>query len=344
MEQGIKEVLDETGYTIRFAKKSDIADIMLFFKQHWKENHILANDRAFFEYEFCRGEEVCFVLLLNGSNDIEGTLGYIPYGGEQRDVFTVMWKALYNGRMFAGVGMLYYLMENGRCRHIFTSGMNESTRNIYKYLGFETGDLQHFYMLNEECENRIAYIADRTELNTDYRESSVRITLQRVTDKEQFLADYFPERREEKIHKSPEYMVHRYFENPKYQYLVYQLWREGEKTHSFLIAREQKQDESVVLRLIDFVGDEELLAYAGTQLRQLMKANHYEYTDMYVFGIADDILYRAGFSRKAKDSANIIPDYFSPFCRKNVNIGIFWEKGIKPIIMKGDGDQDRPSA
>lgn len=331
------------GYKIRFAEKSDIADIMRFFKEHWKESHILANDRAFFEYEFCRGEEVCLVLLLNGNDDIEGTLGYIPYGGSQRDIFTVMWKALDNGQMFAGVGMLYYLIDHGRCRHIFTSGMNESTRNIYRYLGFETGNLEHFYMLNDECESRIAEIADRTELNTDAKDSSVMLSLQAVTDREQFLADYVPEEREERIHKSPEYMARRYFDHPKYQYLIYQLWREGEKTHSFLIARQQRQGENTALRLIDFVGDETLLAYAGAPLNQLMKDNRYEYTDMYVFGMADDILHRAGFTKKKQDSANIIPNYFAPFCRKNVNIGIFWEKGMQPVIMKGDGDQDRPS-
>ncbi len=331
------------GYTIRFANRSDIVNIMQFFKSYKNENHILANDRAFFEYEFCRGDEVCVVLLLNENNDIEGTLGYIPYGGELRDIFTVMWKVLDSGQMFAGVGLLYYLIDHGRCRHIFTSGLNEGTRNIYRYLGFETGDLQHFYMLNPDCESRIAQIVDRTELNTDFQDSSVSVTLEKVTDKKLFLADYSPEKREDRIHKSSNYMVHRYFENPRYQYMIYQLWRDGEKTLSFLVAREQKQEESIILRLIDFVGDEGLLAHAGAPIRRLMRENGYEYVDLYVYGMAEEILYRAGFSKKMKDSANIIPNHFSPFCRKNVNIGIFWEKEMHPIIWKGDGDQDRPS-
>ncbi len=332
------------GYTIRFAKREDISDIMLFFKMHWKDSHILANDRAFFEYEFCRGDEVCMVLLFNDKNGIEGTLGYIPYGGELRDIFTVMWKVLDNGQMFAGVGLFYYLIDHGRCRHIYTSGLNENTRNIYKYLGFCTGDLQHFYMLNETCEKRIAEIRDEAEINRDYRESGVPVSLRKVEDREAFLADYCPDKREDKIYKTPEYMVRRYFENPKYQYQVYQLWKEGAKTASFLIAREQKQDDSRVLRLIDFVGDEKLLRLIGTPLRQLMRDAGYEYTDLYVYGVADEILLQAGFSKKAKDSLNVIPNYFSPFCRKNVNIGIFWEKEMHPIVWKGDGDQDRPSA
>ena len=337
------EIALPPGYTIRFAERADISDIMLFFKQHWKDSHILANDRQFFEYEFCRGEEVCFVLLLNQDNAIEGTLGYIPYGGDLRDIFTVMWKVLDNGQMFAGVGLLYYLIDHGRCRHIYTSGLNEGTRNIYRYLGFQTGNLEHFYMLNADCENRIADINDRAELNTDYQENSNSFALRKVEDPQEFLENYVPERREDKICKFPQYMIHRYFENPKYSYLIYQLWNGEEKTNSFLIAREQKQDESAVLRVIDFVGDENLIQYIGTPLRQIMKDNHYEYTDMYEFGVEDVLLYRAGFSKKAADSSNIIPNYFAPFCKKNVNIGIFWEKEMRPIIWKGDGDQDRPS-
>lgn len=332
------------GYTIRFAQRADISHIMQFFRQHWKETHILANDRAFFEYEFCRGDEVCLVLLLNENNGVEGTLGYIPYGGEQRDIFTVMWKVLDNGQMFAGVALFYYLVDHGRCRHIYTSGLNENTRNIYRYLGFCTGDLQHFYMVNADCERRIAQIADETELNTDYQESGVLLSMCRVEDEEEFLAAYCPEKREDKIYKAPEYMIHRYFENPKYQYQIFRLRKEGEAASSFLIAREQEQEGSKALRLIDFVGNEELLSQIGTPIRQLMRENGYEYTDLYVYGVADEVLFQAGFSKKAKDSRNVIPNYFSPFCRKNINIGIFWEKEMHPIIWKGDGDQDRPSA
>ena len=46
------------GYTIRFAKYEDIAEIMDFFDKHWKRGHILARDRNYFEYEFYRHDEV----------------------------------------------------------------------------------------------------------------------------------------------------------------------------------------------------------------------------------------------------------------------------------------------
>lgn len=332
------------GYEIRFATDADISGIMAFFRKHWEDTHILANDRAFFEYEFCRGGEVCFVLLFNQDREIEGTLGYIPYGDRNRDIFIVMWKVINNGQVFAGVGLLNYLIENGNCRHIYTSGLNESTRNIYRYMGFRTGELSHYYMLNPCCDNKIALIDDETEINNNAPDHSVELELKEIGSEEEFLEYYTPEKRENKIAKSAEYMVHRYFNNPKYKYLIYQLIEKNKPTSSFLVAREQRADDSKVLRLIDFVGDEKLLRYAGGSLRIILEKMNYEYIDMYVSGIDDDLLMGAGFTKKGENSGNIIPDYFSPFVRKNVRIGIFWEKETNPIIFKGDGDQDRPSA
>ena len=39
-------------YEIRIAQKKDIPDIMDFIRHHWREDHIMATNRAFFEYEF----------------------------------------------------------------------------------------------------------------------------------------------------------------------------------------------------------------------------------------------------------------------------------------------------
>lgn len=332
------------GYEIRFASDADIPAIMFFFKDHWKDTHILANDREFFEYEFCRGGEVCFVLLFNQDKEIEGTLGYIPYGDVDRDIFIVMWKVINNGQIFAGVGLLNYLIENGKYRHIYTSGLNVSTRNIYRYMGFRTGKLSHYYMLGPNCANTIALIEDETEINQNAPDNSVDIELKEIKDEKDFLAYYVPEKRGDKIAKSAEYMTHRYFRNPKYKYIVYQLVEKGNRTPSFLIVRRQQANAGSILRIIDFVGDESLLQYVGAPLRKMMEGMGYEYIDLYAFGVDDDILLKAGFTKKEENSGNIIPDYFSPFVRKNVDINIFWEKETDPIMFKGDGDQDRPSA
>ena len=58
-------------------------------------------------------------------------------------------------------------------------------------------------------------------------------------------------------------------------------------------------------------------------------------------GIKSHLLRRAGFVYKSKKDKNIIPDYFQPFIRKNVQV--WYEKNKKNLILfKGDADQDTP--
>ena len=42
------------------------------------------------------------------------------------------------------------------------------------------------------------------------------------------------------------------------------------------------------------------------------------------------------------EDGNIIPEYFSPFEQKNVDI-YYMSEMDKPILFKGDGDMDRPN-
>ena len=50
----------EERYRFYLAKKQDILDIMTYIGKYWKPNHILAQNREFFEYEFAAGEDIHF--------------------------------------------------------------------------------------------------------------------------------------------------------------------------------------------------------------------------------------------------------------------------------------------
>ena len=66
---------------IRFATKEDILQIMQFINDYWKENHLLAVDKMFFEYEHRFGDSVSYVISVDEqTNKINAILGYIPYG------------------------------------------------------------------------------------------------------------------------------------------------------------------------------------------------------------------------------------------------------------------------
>ena len=125
---------------IQFAKKQDINAIMHFIDEYWKKDHILARDKDFFLYQHVSGEEVSYLISTDDENqEINGILGYIPYGNKKRDVMTVLWKVNHSADQMLGIRMLQYLIENGDVNIVASPGINKKTRGIYQFLGYLTG-------------------------------------------------------------------------------------------------------------------------------------------------------------------------------------------------------------
>tara|TARA_B100000029_G_scaffold489450_1_gene547228 strand:- start:327 stop:581 length:255 start_codon:yes stop_codon:yes gene_type:complete len=79
-------------------------------------------------------------------------------------------------------------------------------------------------------------------------------------------------------------------------------------------------------------------------MRLLIQYNA-EYIDFYNFGIEKRVLVSNGFIKREPKSDIVIPNYFEPFQKKNVDLYFAFKcnKKYRFIINKGDGDQDRPS-
>ena len=67
---------NKSSADIRLAEKRDLKKIMLFIKNEWSHDHILANNQLFFEYQYCSDNNVNFVIALEGKR-IMGVLGFI---------------------------------------------------------------------------------------------------------------------------------------------------------------------------------------------------------------------------------------------------------------------------
>ena len=93
--------------------------------------------------------------------------------------------------------------------------------------------------------------------------------------------------------------------------------------------------------MIDCLGDYRNIAFIPEELDVLMNEMGCEYIDAYEAGIEDSVFYRAGW-KKVEEEGNIIPDYFSPFEHRKVDIH-YSTSHINAILFKGDGDQDRPN-
>ena len=71
-----------------------------------------------------------------------------------------------------------------------------------------------------------------------------------------------------------------------------------------------------------------------------MLLNQYEYVDFYTLGFNEKYIESAGFRKREENCCNIIPNYFEPFERENVDIWVQYDNE-NTVFFKADGDQDR---
>ena len=75
-----------------------------------------------------------------------------------------------------------------------------------------------------------------------------------------------------------------------------------------------------------------------------MQEEQLEYVDLYSYGISIEAMKKAGFTERIENDNNVIPNYFNPFEKRNVEIyvAVDYEYADRVHIFRGDSDQDRP--
>ena len=328
---------------IRFAKVTEIPLIMRFIDEYWKKNHILATNKELFEWQYVFDNKVNYVIGIDNNNEILGVLGYILYSEKDvQDICLALWKAK-EGTGFLGIKLLMYLTKEIPHRSIFCNGINlKTTEDIYKRAGFQIGELEQWYRLsNKITDYKIAKVVDKTIIST---EKNYDIILSKVTSIEEIneICDSSIFDKESLPYKSALYFEMRYLNHPIYEYDVYAVSFNNEAAKALLVLRTQCCNDAKAIRIVDFVSrDKDLLYKCSNAIDKLIEDTDAEYADMYEFGLSGELLEKSGWSKVGNDS-NIIPNYFSPFEQKNVQIFISTTDD-NIVIFKGDGDQDRPN-
>ena len=103
---------------------------------------------------------------------------------------------------------------------------------------------------------------------------------------------------------------------------------------------------SRVLQIVDYFGNAAGLDGLIDGFQDLLQEYNAEYIDFYNIGLPSDMLAKSGFIMREHSRSVIIPNYFEPFVRENINVLFAYKKSKSdfPVrLFKGDGDQDRPN-
>lgn len=335
-------------YEFRIAYQSDIENIMNYIDTEWKKGHILAVNKEIFEYEFGNGERVNFVLAIDKeSQSIEGMLGFYPASLDTDHLDT--WGSVWTARKsttnypFLGLEILKRFKELVQYRSEIGVGINPKTAMpLQSRMTKDTvGKLSHYYMLQDLEQYEIAEIKQKRIVEPKKTKGNYHLVKCESIEELEQLYD-FDSRKHQIPYKDAWYVNKRFFKHPVYRYDIYAVVDGENKADAVIIIREIQNNGRKVLRIVDYLGKIELFAEMGSELKNLMDTTC-EYIDFYCYGFEESPILTAGFVLKTADSDNIIPNYFEPFVKSNVELWFNSTVQEGFVICKADADQDRPN-
>jgi hypothetical protein len=328
----------------------DIDDVVRFIDTYWESGHALATCRPLLDWQHREpdGRGYSFVVARRPHDGaVLGILGYIPTRRFDRalDSDSVIWLSTWKVRddaNIAGLGLLLlqYLTKTEPHRAIGALGLNRETAPIYEALGYSVGELQHYVRPNHTVEAFELAMLDA--VSSPPRCDGTRLRARRLMRDEDFEAFAWTPPQGRVPRKTSEYFRMRYARHPVYAYQVIALQDAGAPA-GLMAVRTAEHGGRRALRIVDFLGSDDVLVRTGPVVQTLLEEVDAEYADVYNIGIGHSVFERAGFRCIDPDGSDIVPDHFEPFERRNVRLWFSLKGSRHGVLFKGDADQDRPN-
>ena len=333
-------------YEIRVCRQDEYIKLIDFIQNHWKKDHIFVTSKAVLDFQHLDSQKKCynFIVAYNtNTQEFDAILGFIPLSHydenlHYNDFWLAIWKVKEEYKKTnMGINVLLYFFENFNPQSIAAIGTTPIARKIHKALRWQMGVLQHFYIKNiREHQFHIAtFMSDSKELYEGDSKSSINfceiINLDTLADT---LHTYTPI-------KSLEFFKNRYMHHPIYTYKIYGIFDTNtQKCLALFVFRAVFVENACCLRIVDYLG--EFVPQCYEQFQNLLESHNAEYIDMLCYTPNIQQILQMGFTQKQENE--IVPNYFEPFVKENVEIHFsYTTKKDSYIIFKGDSDQDRPS-
>lgn len=301
----------------------------------------MVENTTLFEYEFKEKEKLNFIIGLKDKN-LLGLIGYIKSNsGEKPTIWPSLWKVVPNLKdPLLGIKLFKFLREKIEKEGFLALGANKQTLELYKFLKIQTGVMKHYYLLNPNRKDfKIAHID--SFLSLESLENVEEYQFRKIDGNNLESLENFFDKKQCIPNKDLWYIKKRYLDYPIHLYELY--FFKSKDYQGLLVGRTVEYNESRIFRIVDLLGDQEILLYLKELKAKLFRELDYEYIDFLCYGFSNEIMKNAGFRERIEKDRNIIPNYFSPFVLENTDIYFFVDNLKQFRLTKADGDQDRPN-
>ncbi len=326
---------------ISFCTNSDLEKLQQFIHEKWKEKHILAVDKNLIDFQHKSENGYNFVISKNDNNEITAILGFIPLSKfdenlkYKTDIWLAIWKVNQTiAEPGIGFSLLKWLEKQIQPQSIGSIGINTEVKRIYDILGYKTGVLNQYFILNPNFRNyKIANCIKEQPLNSKSQTTSVVKEI-KIDDLDNMSFNHNPL-------KSKLYISNRYLKHPNYKYILLGAYNENLLKATFVV-RKIEINQSSCLRIVDIQGAINEVNSIYESIISILQIHNSEYIDCLNYGISEKLFSDWGFN--LRNSEIIIPNYFEPFLQENIDILFAYKsKNEDYLIFKGDSDQDRPN-
>ena len=336
------------GVVVELLQHKDLHKFQSFIREHWKKDHIFVQDTSIFDFQH-KSLNHYHYMVANQDEGLLGVHGVIPqlqFDGSlpRNQIFLGLWKVLDTESVGTGILLYQNILDEYEPEFIGVIGYNEQVLPFYVWQGFEVGIMNHHFVLSpDKTVFEIAKIPSRICGQNICSNSNISYKL--ITESDLDDLDTSGLYLHQLPSKSDAYIVKRFMNHPMYKYHVYAILVADELL-ALCVIRSIFQDNSVVLRFVDFMGTNEVFALLGKFVLSLLDEYKAEYLDIYSHGIPNDIIEKAGFFNRQEYDGLIIPNYFEPFEQKNIDLRYAYkttQTHDSVRLFKSDGDQDRPN-
>jgi len=320
-----------------------------FVKKYWVKKVNLLFLKKVFEWQYISNKKYNFVIA-SDKKEIIGVQGFIPMSHydnklSHRDIFQAFLRVKEGKYIGTAVLLHKKIVTLYKANFVGVIGIDEITHSFHKWLGFKIYKMEHHFMLSKKHKNfKIALVKKnltkkkfKNNLNVTYEELNLKNIKYKINNK--LFDKVYPQ-------KSRNYLINRYLKNPFYKYHLFQV-KKFNKAIFIIVIRPIMLKNRNIIRLVDYIGTEKNFKFTKSVCEDLLNKFNAEYIDIYSHGISKKVFKESGFLNRYKFRNNeiIIPNYFEPFEKKNIDIYCAYKSKIKNKLklFKGDGDGDRPN-